>query len=415
MDIDSATIAVTLTAVGFLGYTYVGYPVVLWLLSHIMTGPKSIGGETVQWPTVSIVVSAYNEAAVIGRRIENLLDQHYPTNRMEILIGSDGSTDDTCKQVEQYRSAPVHLHAFPQRRGKASVLNDLVSRAKGEYVVFTDAATVFYPDAVKELMSAFRRHPNACVVGGSLDIRSSETSGNLDGVYWRYETWLKKLESQVGASLGASGAIYAVRRRHYRPLPADTMADDLLEPMLVRLHTKGDVLLHTPAKAWQVTPKRVADEFRRRLRTGAGIFHVLITTWRLLLPQWGAVALAYWSHKVLRLLGPWFLIAAFGGSLALVDRPLFRTLFIVQVALYGLGLSAGLLQAIPMLGSAAAAARFFMALNAGILGGFLRFACRVAGPAWEPTPRSVEGTAEEVAGARRRKSEAGNSAGRTAA
>lgn len=395
MDFVAVTTAVTLTALGLLGYAYVGYPALLWLLDKVLAAPASAdppprGGDRHRWPTVSVVVSVFNEAAAIGRRIENLLAQDYPANRLEILIGSDGSTDETCLEAERYRSARVHVHAFPRRRGKASVLNDLVARAKGDYVVFTDAATVFYPDAVRELMSAFRRHPGARVVGGRLYLRSSETSGNLDGLYWRYETWLKTMESRIGAGLGASGAIYAVRRRDYRPLPADTMADDLLEPMLVRLHTEGAVLLHEGARAWQVTPKRVADEFRRRLRTGAGIAHVLAKTWRLLLPRWGTVALAYWSHKVLRLLGPWLLLAAFGGSLALADRPLFRALVLAQAALYGLGFSAGLVRAVPILGAAASAARFFIALNAGLLAGLVRFACRRAGPMWQPTPRVME-------------------------
>src|SRR6266545_4068307 len=112
---------------------------------------------------VSVVISAHNEGKVIGRRIQNLLDQDYPQHRLEILIGSDGSTDHTCEEVERYESSMVHLCHFKVRRGKASVLNDLVRRAKGEYIVFTDAATMFHPDAVRELVSALWRVPGAAV------------------------------------------------------------------------------------------------------------------------------------------------------------------------------------------------------------------------------------------------------------
>lgn len=377
-------------SLGLLLYSYAGYPVLLWLVRKA-TGPlKTSPDHPIQWPTISVVISAYNEEAVITRRIQNLLEQDYPKDRVQILIGSDGSTDATCERIARSRFARTQLFAFSARRGKASVLNDLVARATGEYLVFTDAATVFYRDALKQLIAGFWRYPTAVVVGGKLELRSSETSRNLDGLYWRYEMFLKSVESEIGAGLGASGAIYAVRRRDYRPLPPETMADDLLEPMLIRLRTKGDVVLHPSARAWQVTPKHVADEFHRRIRTGGGILHVLLQTWCLLLPQWGTVALAYWSHKAFRLLGPWFLAMAAAANMWLLDQWLYRVLFVGQAAVYGLGLSAGRMRMIPIIGKAAGAARYFLVLNTALAVGCLKFMFGMASPTWNRTARPAE-------------------------
>jgi cellulose synthase/poly-beta-1,6-N-acetylglucosamine synthase-like glycosyltransferase len=393
MDVNTGAIVVTITALGLFGYTYLGYPVLLWLVGKMTAPLRTVPAgpsRATRWPTVSVVISAHNEAAVIGRRIVNLLEQNYPQDRLQILIGSDGSTDGTGAYLTQQRFPRTQCMAFQERRGKASVLNDLVARATGEYLIFTDATTVFYPDAIKQLITGFAIHPGAVVVGGHLEIRSSDTSQSQDGLYWRYEMFLKSQESDSGAGLGVSGAIYAIRRKDYQPLPAQTMADDLLQPLLIRLRTHGDVVLHHAAKAWVAAPKRVADEFHRRVRTGAGIVHVLSQTWPLLLPRWGKVALALWSHKALRVAAPWLLFAAMVGNLWLLDQPMFRATFAAQLALYTAALGAGLLRPIPLIGKAAQAAQYFLVLNAALAVGAIKFMMGGASPTWNRTQRPAE-------------------------
>ena len=389
-DLDAVPAVFTLVALGVLVYTYLGYPVLLWIVSRLRTPLTTVSGEPTCWPTVTVIVSAHNEEAVISRRIQNLLEQNYPQECLQILIGSDGSTDGTHEAVARYRFAKVKLAAFSDRRGKASVLNDLAAMATGEYLVFTDAATVFYPDSIRQLMTGFYRYPTAAVIGGELELRSPERSGNADGLYWRYEMFLKMNESHVGAGLGVSGAIYAIRRKDYQSLPPQTMADDFLEPMLIRLRTKGDVVLHPRARAWQVTPVRVADEFHRRVRTGGGIFHVLLETWRLLLPQWGTVSWAYWSHKTLRLLGPWILLTALIGNLWMLNHWAYQVLFMLQASVYGLGMTAGKVRVIPVVGKVAGAARYFLVLNAALAVGCLKFMFGMARPTWDRTQRPSE-------------------------
>ena len=207
-------------------------------------------------------------------------------------------------------------------------------------------------------------------------------AGNLDGTYWSYETWLKTLESHFGAVLGANGAIYAFHRARYRPIPADTIVDDFLIPMTMRLHGGGEVFFVPAARAWETSPTQVSHELRRRVRIGAGDFQALAWTWRLLLPWNGMVAFSYFSHKVLRWLGPWLMLTGFAANLLLLGSPFFRALCLGQLAFYGLGALA------PAIRLAASAARYFIALNAGLGLGSVRFVLGLQRPFWNTAPRS---------------------------
>lgn len=388
MDTELLSIVVTLSALGLLLYTYAGYPALLWLLSRRKsTAAGAPPVEPREWPAVSIVVSAYNEEQAIGERIENLLALDYPAGRVEILVGSDGSSDRTAAIVESYRARGVGLFDFAKRRGKASVLNDLVPRARNGIVILTDANTFFRADAVRELVRALGRRPYGSVAVGRLDLRSRSEKGNLDGAYWRYETWIKTMESRSGSLLGANGAIYAFRRERFRPLPPEAIVDDFLIPMLMRLYSGDRIFLVPEAAAWEKSPDEVRDEFRRRVRIGAGDFQALKWTWRLLLPWHGMVALAYFSHKVLRWLGPWFMLAALAGNILLLGDPFFNMLFLAQLSFYVLALGGGRLGPLPAVGRPAVAAHYFLILNAGLFLGLARLAVGAARPTWATAPR----------------------------
>jgi cellulose synthase/poly-beta-1,6-N-acetylglucosamine synthase-like glycosyltransferase len=387
MESQSLWIGVTLVAFALLFYTYIGYPVALWGVTRLMRSRPASPRAPGEWPTVSILISAYNEEAVIAERVENLLTLDYPSERLEILIGSDGSADRTAEIVGAYRR--VRLLSFTQRRGKASVLNDLVAAARGDIVVLTDANTFFRADAVRRLVETLLGRPYGSVAVGQLELRSRAERGNLDGSYWRFETWIKTLESRVGSLLGANGAIYAFRRERYQPLPPQAIVDDFLIPMLMRLRF-GDRIFFVPeARAWERSPDEVVDEFRRRVRIGAGDFQALKWTWRLLLPWKGMIALTYFSHKVLRWLGPWFMLAGLVGNLVLIGKPLFTALLVAQLAFYGMALAGRLLRPLPAVGRVASAARYFLVLNAGLFCGFLRLVSGAARPTWAAAPRKA--------------------------
>jgi cellulose synthase/poly-beta-1,6-N-acetylglucosamine synthase-like glycosyltransferase len=388
VDLERLLIVLTIASYATVLYTYLGYPALLWLLSRFVPNRAVPHEEPRTWPEVSILVAAYNEEQVIGDRLRNLAALRYPAARVEILVGSDGSTDRTCEIVAADPNPRIRLLSFPDRRGKASVLNDLVAAARGDVVVLTDANTYFFPDAVQELVAALEHRLTACAVVGRVDIHSSVAAGNLDGAYWAYEIWIKTLESRFGSVLGANGSIYAFRRARFQPIPPEAIVDDFLIPMLMRLRVAGEVVFLPAARAWEASPARVVDEFRRRVRIGAGDLQALTWTWRLLLPWKGMVAFSYFSHKVLRWLVPFLLLIGFGATLGLLHRPVFRLLFFGQLLVFGIGLGAPFVRRIPVLGVAAAAARYFFVLNAAILLGFAHLVLGLARPAWRTTPRS---------------------------
>ena len=376
------------TSIGLLLYSYVGYPILLVLATLFRRPPRPAPGDPASWPQVSIVISAHNEEQVIGRRIENLLALDYPRERLQILIGSDGSTDRTSEIVRLYGSSNISFHDFALQRGKAQVLNDLMALARGKFVVFTDANTFFEPSAVKELIRGFREVPSACAIVGRVEMRNPEGTVNPESFYWRYETMLKSLETRLGTVLGANGPIYAIKGAWYCPLPAGTIVDDFLIPMLMRLEHGGEVMFRPSAKAWEMVPETVHDEFRRRIRIGAGDAHALWHTWRLLMPDHGMLAFSYWSHKVLRWMGPLLLPAIFLSNLWLVDRPWASTLLIAQLAAYAVGFASPWLQWIPIVGRLATAVWFFMVLNAALLLGTLKFLTGRSASVWQRTSRA---------------------------
>jgi cellulose synthase/poly-beta-1,6-N-acetylglucosamine synthase-like glycosyltransferase len=387
-DVDILAQWLLAASVGLLVYGYAIYPLGLWVLSRLIPpAGRDRGSPRPAWPDVSILLSAYNEERVIADRVRNLRELDYPVEHLEILVGSDGSTDRTCEVVAGSGAPCVRLIAFARRRGKASVLNDLVAQARGEIIVCTDANTFFHPAAIRQLVDALWRYPSACAVVGCVDLHSPVATGNLDEVYWRYETWIKTLESHFGAVLGANGPIYAFRRERYQPLPSESIVDDFLIPMLIRLRSGGHIFLVPAARAWEISPERVQDEFRRRVRIGAGDLQALLLTWRLLLPGKGMVAFAYLSHKVLRWLGPWLMLAALAATLTLLHRPFFQLLFAGQLMLYAMGAGAGMIRRVPIFGVAASGVRYFLVLNAAILLGFARFMLGLARPFWTIAPR----------------------------
>jgi len=377
-------------SVALLGYSYAGYPAVLWLVSQFLREEVPFCSDPAVWPDVSIVLAAHNEEFMIGQRIENLLALDYPAERLQILIGSDGSTDRTSEIVRLYHQSSIAFHDFALQRGKAQVLNDLVALARGKFVVFTDANTFFDPNAVKELIRGFRLTPSACAVVGKLEFHTAADTVNLDGFYWRYETILKTLESKFGTVLGANGAIYAIKRAWFRALPAGTIVDDFLIPMLMRLERRGAVIFRPAAKAWEMVPETVQDEFRRRVRIGAGDAHALRHTWRLLLPNHGMLAVSYWSHKIVRWMGPALLPTAFVANLVLADHPWWRALLLMQVVVYAMGFASSWLRRIPVLGKVATGVWYFMVLNAALLVGTLKYVSGQAAPVWQRTPRTAE-------------------------
>lgn len=317
-----------------LSYTYVGYPCVLamWSAVHkrrVNTGPCQ--------PFVSIVVAAHNESNAMRRRLENLLALEYPKDQREIIVVSDGSTDGTDEIVKEYERQGVILLRQP-KAGKAAALNLGVSHAKGEVVLFADARQVFDPGVIRELVVNFH-DPTVGAVSGEL-VFDNEDAGAVTrsiGAYWRYEKWMRKMESQIDSMLGATGAIYAIRRGLFQPIPPETLLDDVLIPMRIVLQGKRAVF-EPQALAYDEVTNSPKAELRRKVRTLAGNYQLLCLLPSVLLPIRNRVFLQFLSHKVARLAGPFLMILMLLSNLTILEGG-YVVSAVSQIALYALALA----------------------------------------------------------------------------
>jgi cellulose synthase/poly-beta-1,6-N-acetylglucosamine synthase-like glycosyltransferase len=293
----------------------------------------------------TIIVVAHNEESRIEGRIENLLGLEYPVALRDIIIASDGSTDRTVELARRYEPQ-VSVVGFPRRRGKAAVLNDLIPTATGDIVVLADARQVFDSQALRALDRNFA-DPEIGGVSGELILRGDETATSMGhGVsqYWRYEKFIRRAESQIDSTVGATGAIYAIRRQLYEPVPSDTILDDVLIPL--RITAKGYRVAFEPAaRAYDSVPASAADEFRRKVRTIAGNFQIFARETWLFDPRRNRLWVQAVSHKLLRLLSPALiaLLAVSNAALASAGTS-YQIMLLGQCAFYAAAI-AGTVQA----------------------------------------------------------------------
>jgi poly-beta-1,6-N-acetyl-D-glucosamine synthase len=317
-------------ALALLVYVYVGYPFIAWCRARM--SPRWHKREPIA-PLVTVVVVAHNEAATIGGRIQNLLALDYPAERLDIVIASDGSTDATVARARLWVDARVVVRTFERRRGKAAVLNDVVPSARGEIVVLADARQRFEPAAVKALVSNFADHSVGAASGELMLQAGTTATGEGAGFYWRYEKFMRRHESRTDSTVGATGAIYAIRRPLFEPIPDSTILDDVLVPM--RVMRRGYRVVFDPqARAVDGAAETPPQEFVRKTRTIAGIFQLFCRERWLLNPFRNRIWFETWSHKALRLAAPLLQAAVLACSFALHEALFYRLMFLGQCVFY---------------------------------------------------------------------------------
>ena len=366
-------------------YSYLFYPVLLMILSKFWKKTKPNFTDVL--PAVSMIISAYNEEKVIQAKIDNCLALDYPSDRLEIIFASDGSDDRTNGIVRKFCGRGIVLYDYKQRRGKVNVLNETIGRAQNDIIIFSDANTMFEPAAIKNLVRHFQ-NPNVGCVCGALEFKSADKSktGELEGVYWRYETLLKNLEGSRGCLLGANGGIYALRKELFFRCPADTIVEDFIIPMKI-LQQGYKVIFETQARAVEEAAQHIVQEKKRRIRIGAGDFQALFMLLPMLSPLKGFSALAFWSHKVLRWFAPFFLIGAFIANLALLAYPLFQFTFSVQTLFYVSAMIGQILSWSGVHNKFFNLCYYFVSMNLALLLGFFRFLAGTQRVTWERTGR----------------------------
>ena len=315
-------------------YTYVGYPLILWSVSRVYR--KRIEKNKQYLPQVSIVMTAFNEEKYIAAKLNNLLNLNYPADHLEILVGSDGSQDGTDRIISEQFSRQVRFFPFVTNSGKPRVLNDLVQESRGEILVLTDARQEFDRDAVRALVQNFN-DPKVGSVSGELLFKEHDHAAVGKGMdlYWRYEKFLRRCESDLGSMLGATGAIYAARRELFTPFPPDILVDDMYLPFAII--RKGFRAVFEPeAMAYDIVSAKGEQEFKRKVRTLSGNYQVFQHFPDLFNPFRSPVAFQLFSHKFMRLMIPFLMLAAAVSNLLLVRQSLYAWIFALQGLFYGL-------------------------------------------------------------------------------
>ncbi len=358
-------------------YTYVLYPLFL-----VLARPRgSSGRSTAPLPgAVSIVVAARNEEGRIGRRVRELLDLIGASGlEGEVIVVSDGSTDGTACVARSFTKEAVRVVELPEREGKASALTKGCALARHDVLVFADARQSWAPDALRLLLENFT-DPSVGAASGDLVVESGPGALAGVGAYWRYEKCLRRLESRLYSTVGVTGAICAVRRELFRPIPPGTLLDDVYWPLRVAM--QGYRVVHdSRARAYDRLPEKVRDEFRRKVRTLTGNFQLLTLLPEALLPWRNPVWFQFLSHKVLRLVVPWALLGTLALSAALGSAWVYAAAFWAQAAFYLLGL-AGISPGIGKRLRPASAAASFVVLNAAAWLAFWNWALGRSGRSW---------------------------------
>lgn len=361
-------------------FVYFGYPILLRLG---ILGSRIDFVRGGQLPSISVIVAAHNEESTIERKIISLIGADYPRELVEILVGSDGSSDKTEDIVQRFHHEGVGLISFPRQQGKSAMQNGLVSVASGRILVFTDADSLVEPSAFRHIVENFEDPRVGLVTGHAKYSNASDTSvAKNESLYLHYDTWLRERESERGMLAMASGSLFAIRRNLWEPLdPA--LGDDFVLPLLVAragLHSVIDVRV---TALTHLAQDLASSMLRMKIRIINKDLRALLIYRELLNPfRYGALAASLWSHKLLRWLVPYFLLGILASCFVLIARPFFQIVLWFQLLFYGLSLvglmrstRTGVLRHVP--------ASFCLVNLAALLGSLKCIAGKTSGK-WQP-------------------------------
>lgn len=295
-------------------WVYAGYPLLLMIWRAIGRHPVK---KQYQEPNVSIVLAMHNEHDRVDARLANCLALDYPRSKVQIIVSLDAPTDGTEEVLEKYEREGVKVVHSHIRRGKAAAINAAMPFATGDIVLFGDARQKFAPNALRELVANFA-DPSVGAVSGELILLDENGTESREGVgmYWRYEKALRAMESDILSVPGSTGAIYAIRRELFQPLPVGTILDDVLIPMRIVVGGKR-AIFEPAARAYDQVTQTPEAEYEKKRRTLMGNYELLVRAPQLLMPSRNPIFVQFLSHKVGRLIVPWCLVALLISNLFL--------------------------------------------------------------------------------------------------
>jgi cellulose synthase/poly-beta-1,6-N-acetylglucosamine synthase-like glycosyltransferase len=374
--------AIFIVAVAMIGLIYIGYPMLIFVLSRLFAFPVRQAEIT---PSVSFVIAAYNEEKDLARKIENTLALDYPREKLEVIIASDCSTDRTDEIALGYTGLGVYLHRQPERAGKTVAQNRAVQISTGEILVFSDATTMYGTDALRHIVRNFADPAVGCVAGQLIYVdRTSTAVGRGCRSYWDYEKFLKSCESQLRSLIGVSGCLYAVRRSCHAKLDND-MIDDFV--IATEIHLQGLRTIYEPdAISTEETNDRSRDEFRMRVRVMEQTMSALDRYREVLNPfKHGMFAIQMICHKLLRYTLPiWLLIAFITSALLMWDSDFFLLVFMLQILFYVLSFAGYLGERFKLSHGLLSMPYYFVLVNVASLVAFLKYFRGEAHVVWDP-------------------------------
>ena len=359
-------------------YTYCGYPLAMWVLAKLRPRiPKSAPIN----PSVSVVVAVHNGIDRIEGKIQHLLNLDY-AHIKEIIVVSDGSTDGTAEFLSRQQPSRVKTVVLKEHSGKAVAVNAGVTLATGELILFVDIRPKIAPGAIQQIVDNFADPSVGCVAGDLVLLQEGHdaASGVVGGLYWKYEQWIRKCEAAFDSPVGVYGGFYMIRRRLFVPMPAGLILDDMFQPLSIIRQGYRSVLA-SKAFVFDMWPKKVKGEFHRKVRTLAGNFQLFqLAPWTLTPRNRTVFQLV--SHKVMRLLAPYFLILLLISSIFLSRQSHLIAGFALLQAVGWLLALAGLRFAIPGLQRLVSPASALLVLNSAAVIGVYKFLF-TRGPLWK--------------------------------
>ncbi|MFN2481463.1 MAG: glycosyltransferase family 2 protein, partial [Pyrinomonadaceae bacterium] len=356
-----------------LGYTYAGYPVLVAAVARFR--PRRVARDEKFLPSVSVVITAYNEERDLAAKLDNTLALDYPQDRLEIIVASDCSSDRTDEIARSFGERGVRLHRQPQRLGKTAAQNAAVELARGEIVLFSDATTLYQPDVLRAMLPNFADATVGCVAGRLVYVdpaASSVWQGARS--YWGYETFIKRSESRASSLIGVSGCLYAVRRAAYVPLYNEACSDFIIATKMVEQNLRA--VYEPAAVCTEETNRRTDKEMKMRVRVITQTFTDLWRHRAMMNPlRGGFYAVQLVSHKLMRYLVPVFLFVTFAASLAPAPRSWFYALAaLAQTLFYAAALAGLMLERAGLRSSVLALPQYFVLANAAAVVACYKFA-----------------------------------------